>query len=107
MDDGQTMCAACRGELPRLAPGEIAPLVAALSPGWRVLDGRRIEKTFTFDDFASALAFTNRAGDIAEAQGHHPEIVLSWGRVQFLIWTYAVDGLTSADFALAAQIDRL
>jgi 4a-hydroxytetrahydrobiopterin dehydratase len=62
---------------------------------------------FSFADFVAALAFTNRVGELAEAEGHHPDIRLSWGRVEIEIFTHKIDGLTESDFILAARVDRL
>jgi len=85
---------------------ELAELARTLGGDWRVVDQHHLEKEFTFPDFAQALAFTNRIGAIAEEQGHHPDIYLSWGKVGVKIWTHKVDGLTRADFVLAAKMDR-
>jgi 4a-hydroxytetrahydrobiopterin dehydratase len=100
-------CAACRGEIPRLTAAEIARHAGELHADWQVVNGRQIEKTYLFADFKAALAFTNLVGDLAEAEGHHPEIHLAWGRVRLVIWTHAVNGLTGTDFALASKADRL
>ena len=75
--------------------------------GWGHSDHRRISRTFVFSDFAGALAFANRVGEIAEAEGHHPDLLVAWGRVEVTIWTHKVNGLTESDFILAAKIDRL
>ena len=71
------------------------------------MDDHHLEKAFEFPDFAQALRFTNSVGQVAEEQGHHPEIRLGWGRVLVQTWTHSVDGLTEADFLLAARIDRI
>lgn len=76
-------------------------------PAWAVVDEHHLKRTFAFPDFAAALAFVNRVGALAEAEGHHPDLALSWGKVVATIWTHKVDGLTEADFVLAAKIDRL
>ena len=99
-------CVPCRGGVPPLAGPELAALAAQV-PRWRVVDEHHLERTFVFSDFAGALAWVNRIGAEAEAQGHHPELALGWGRVQVQIWTHAIDGLTESDFILAARIDRL
>ena len=65
-----------------------------------------IEKTYTFDNFADALAFTNRVGNVAEIEGHHPDIYLAWGKCKVEIWTHKIQGLTESDFYLAAKADR-
>jgi 4a-hydroxytetrahydrobiopterin dehydratase len=98
-------CVPCRGGVPPLTADEIAVLSAQLT-GWTVVNDRRLEKTFTFADFKSALGFVDVAGAIAEEQRHHPEIVLSWGKVFVRVWTHKIDGLTQSDFILAAKIDR-
>ncbi len=75
--------------------------------GWKVVNEHHLEKTFTFPDFKRALIFTNKVGGLAEEQGHHPDILLAWGKVTITIWTHKIDGLTESDFVLAAKIDRL
>ncbi len=99
-------CVPCRGGVPPLKGGELAELATTLGGDWHVIDEHHLEKELTFPDFAQALAFTNRIGAIAEAEGHHPDIYLAWGKVRVTIWTHKVDGLTRADFVLAAKIDR-
>lgn len=100
-------CIPCRGGVPPLSESEQKPLLAELQKGWRSNRGHDLEREFTFPDFKSALEFTNRVGAIAEEQGHHPDISLSWGKVGVRIWTHKIDGLTRSDFVLAAKIDEL
>jgi 4a-hydroxytetrahydrobiopterin dehydratase len=76
-------------------------------PGWEVIEEHHLEKTYVFLDFKTALAFVNRVGEIAEQQGHHPDVFLSWGQVRVKIYTHKIDGLTESDFILAAKIDRV
>ena len=64
-------------------------------------------KNFTFHNFSAALAFVNAVGAIAEAQGHHPDMTLSWGKAGVKIWTHTIDGLTESDFILASKIDAI
>jgi 4a-hydroxytetrahydrobiopterin dehydratase len=78
-----------------------------LPAGWRIVEGHHLEKEFRFPDFAQALAFTNAIGAAAEEMGHHPDILLGWGRVRVTTWTHDAGGLTEKDYALAAKIDRL
>jgi 4a-hydroxytetrahydrobiopterin dehydratase len=75
--------------------------------GWKVVDEHHITKVFTFPDFKSALAFVNKVGEIAESQGHHPDILLVWGKAEITIWTHKINGLTESDFMLAAKFHRL
>ncbi|MBN2477643.1 MAG: 4a-hydroxytetrahydrobiopterin dehydratase [Pirellulales bacterium] len=77
-----------------------------LGGGWRVVDEHHLEKEYRFTDFREALDFTNRLGEIAEMEGHHPEILLSWGKVRVTIFTHKIDGLTESDFILAAKYDQ-
>jgi 4a-hydroxytetrahydrobiopterin dehydratase len=76
-------------------------------PGWRVVDGHHLEKELEFPDFATGLAFVNRIAELAEAANHHPDIYLAWGKVRITLYTHTRNGLTSRDYDLAAQIDRL
>ncbi len=99
-------CVPCRGGVPPLAGAELNRLSAQV-PGWQVVDGHHLLKAFTFPDFRLALDFVNRAGAIAENEGHHPDLYLSWGKVEVKIWTHKIDGLTESDFILAAKIDQL
>lgn len=99
-------CVPCKGGVPPLQGKELDALVKQV-PGWKVVNGHHITKAFTFPDFAKALAFVNNVGAVAEEQGHHPDILLSWGKVEITTWTHKIDGLTESDFILAAKIDKL
>lgn len=98
-------CIPCKGEVPPLREPEATELLDKLGGGWQVVDEHHLEKEFRFKDFRTALAFTNRVGELAEAQGHHPDIYLSWGKVRLVIWTHKIDGLTESDFIFAAKAD--
>ena len=99
-------CVPCRGGVPPLPADEVHRLLSELD-GWQSHEDWRIDKRFTFPDFKSALAFTNQVGELAEEEGHHPDIHLAWGSVGVELWTHKIDGLTESDFILAAKIDRL
>ena len=99
-------CVPCRGGVPPLRGQELESLHSQV-PGWRVNEEHHITKAFTFPDFRQALDFVNRVGEVAEEQGHHPDIVLSWGKVEIKLWTHKIDGLTESDFIMAAKIDHL
>lgn len=99
-------CVPCKGGIPPLKGTELQQFSHQL-PNWKVVDQHHITRTFTFPDFQKALDFVNRVGAIAEEQGHHPDILLTWGKVEITIWTHKVQGLTESDFILAAKIDRL
>jgi len=76
-------------------------------PEWKVVEGHHIVRSFIFPDFRQALAFVNKVGEVAESQGHHPDILLAWGKAEISIWTHKINGLTESDFILAAKIDKL
>jgi 4a-hydroxytetrahydrobiopterin dehydratase len=100
-------CVPCHGGMPTLSEERVDALLRELDAGWEVVDGHHLEKSFGFSDFVAALDFVNRVGELAESEGHHPDLHLSWGRVEVEIWTHAVDGLTENDFVLAAKIEEL
>ena len=100
-------CIPCKGGIPPLNGQALAELLRKLGNNWAVINEHHLEKEFTFKNFREALAFTNKVGELAEAQGHHPDIGLSWGRVKITIWTHKIDGLTESDLIMAAKIDRL
>ncbi len=81
--------------------------LSAQLPDWSLVDGHHIEKSFKLPNFKSALAFVNRIGEIAEEQGHHPDICFGWGNVKVTLFTHKISGLTESDFILAAKVDRL
>jgi 4a-hydroxytetrahydrobiopterin dehydratase len=100
-------CMPCRGGVPPLRGKELEDLLQKLGGGWRVVDEHHLEKEYRFKDFREALVFTNRVAELAEAQGHHPDIYLAWGKVRLAIWTHKIDGLTESDFVFAAKADNL
>jgi 4a-hydroxytetrahydrobiopterin dehydratase len=99
-------CIPCRGGVPPLTADEIRPLQAQVND-WTVVNNHHLERQFKFPDFKTALAFVDRVGALAEEQGHHPDIFLTWGKVGVTIWTHKIDGLTESDFILAAKVDQL
>ena len=100
-------CGACTGEVPVLEPRQIEELLPHLDGAWLVKKGHHLFRGYTFGDFQKALDWVNQVGVLAEHEGHHPDLFLAWGKVEISIFTHKVDGLTEADFILAAKIDRL
>jgi 4a-hydroxytetrahydrobiopterin dehydratase len=98
-------CIPCRGGVPPLKGREITTLQEKLGGGWKIVGEHHLEKEYTFKNFREALDFTNRVGELAEAQGHHPDLYLAWGKVKLTIWTHKIDGLTESDFIFAAKAD--
>tara|TARA_Y100000758_G_scaffold265765_1_gene205648 strand:- start:301 stop:630 length:330 start_codon:yes stop_codon:yes gene_type:complete len=101
------VCVPCKGGIPPLKGKELKALQNQLGNGWNVINEHHLKKKWKFDDFESALNFTNKIGSLAEDQGHHPDIYLAWGKVEIKIWTHKISGLTESDFILAAKIDLI
>lgn len=99
-------CVPCKGGIPPLEGEALDKLLGQLGNGWRVVEGHHLEKSYRFPDFRQALEFTNAVGEIAEQQGHHPDIHLAWGKVRLQIWTHKIDGLVESDFIFAAKADK-
>jgi len=99
-------CVPCRGGVPPLQGDELKDFAAQLRE-WQVVDGHHLQRAYTFKNFRETLDFVNRVGELAEAQGHHPDICFGWGKADISIWTHKINGLTESDFVLAAKIDRL
>lgn len=106
MELHEKSCVPCRGGVPPLSPEEVAGLRAKLD-GWEAPGNHHLRKEFRFADFKAGLAFVDRVGAMAEEQGHHPDLHLSWGKVVVEVWTHKIDGLTESDFVFAAKCDRL
>jgi 4a-hydroxytetrahydrobiopterin dehydratase len=106
-DLARKSCAPCRGGQPSIDEREARQLLR-LTPLWSVAeDGKRLTRSFEFADFKAAMEFVNRVAEIAEAEGHHPDIAIHWNRVDLVLWTHKIGGLHENDFILAAKIDRL
>ncbi len=103
----QKECVPCKGGVSPLKGQELTRMAKELGGGWQVVEERQLEKEYKFNNFREALDFTNKVGELAEAQGHHPDIYLTWGKVKLSIWTHKVGGLTESDFILAAKADQL
>jgi len=102
----QKTCVPCRGGGPPLKGEQLDPYRKQV-PEWNVIDQHHVERTYKFPDFRQALAFVNRVGEVAEEQGHHPQICFTWGEARISLWTHKIDGLTESDFIMAAKIDEL
>ena len=106
MNLSEKHCVPCRGGVPPLTGPELERLKLQV-PLWQVTNGHHLVRSFPFPDFRTALDFVNQVGAIAEEEGHHPDLLLSWGKVEVKIWTHKIDGLTESDFILAAKIENL
>jgi 4a-hydroxytetrahydrobiopterin dehydratase len=100
-------CVPCRGGVPSLEESAARALLAQ-TPGWRLEEGgTRLKRGFEFADFVEAMRFVNRVAEVAEAEGHHPDIAIHWNKVELTLWTHKIGGLHENDFILAAKVDAL
>lgn len=102
-------CTACRADAPTVTDAELEQLRGQI-PEWKLVeeDGTpKLQRQFTFRNFAQALAFTNKVGELAESMGHHPALLTEWGRVTVTWWTHKIQGLHRNDFIAAARTDQL
>jgi 4a-hydroxytetrahydrobiopterin dehydratase len=99
-------CVPCRGGTPPLKGEELEGLRQQVSE-WEVIEEHHLRRVFRFKNFREALGFVNKVGELAEEQGHHPDICFGWGRVEVMVWTHKIDGLTESDFIFAAKADTL
>ena len=102
----ERQCVPCRGGVPPMKGEQITEMSSQL-PDWQVVNEHHLQRLYRFKDFRETLDFVNRVGELAEAQGHHPDICFGWGKADLTIWTHKIDGLTESDFVLAAKIDKL
>lgn len=105
----QIECVACREDAPLVTEEEIAEFLPQV-PEWKIVereDIKRLERIYKFKNFAQALSFTNKVGELAEAEGHHPALLTEWGKVTVSWWTHKIRGLHRNDFIMAAKTDQL
>ena len=99
-------CMPCKGGVPPLKGTKLDELLEKLKNDWKIIKEHHLEKEYSFKNFKEALNFTIKVGELAENQGHHPDISLAWGKVKLTIWTHKIDGLTESDFIFAAKADK-
>lgn len=105
MNLSQKKCVPCTVGVPPLKGEELQRFFHQLDGTWKLIEEHHLEKEYTFKNFKEALHFVNRIGQLAEVEGHHPDIFLSWGKVKLLYWTHKIDGLSESDFIMAAKSD--
>lgn len=107
VDLTQEKCIPCSLDTPPMKGEILYELLDTLHPQWLLVEETHIERKFKFKDFAEALAFVDKVGELAELEGHHPNIELSWGKVKIILLTHKISGLSRNDFVLASKIDTL
>ena len=105
-DLAKKTCIPCKGGVPPLKGAKLNDLLEKLKNDWKIIKEHHLEKEYSFKNFKEALNFTIKVGELAENQGHHPDISLAWGKVKLTIWTHKIDGLTESDFIFAAKADK-
>jgi 4a-hydroxytetrahydrobiopterin dehydratase len=101
------ICVPCQGGAPALKGEALKTLHQKLGHDWQIIKDHHLEKEFKFKNFQEALQFTNKVGEVAEANNHHPDIYLAWGKVRITLWTHKIDGLSESDFVMAAKIESI
>ncbi len=99
-------CTPCQAGAPPLSKEQSQDLLKQLQPGWGFNKEGHIEKEYVFPTFLKAIEFANKVAEIAEAEGHHPDLHIAWGKCRVEIWTHKIHGLTENDFILASKINR-
>lgn len=103
----QKTCIPCQGGIFPLKGNELKTLLEKLGNNWNIIKEHHLEKEYLFSNFQKGLDFTIKVGELAENQGHHPDIYLTWGKVRLTVWTHKIDGLTESDFIFAAKADQV
>jgi 4a-hydroxytetrahydrobiopterin dehydratase len=99
-------CVPCKGGTPPLKGEELDELRRQV-PEWDVVEEHHLRRRFRFKNFRESLRFVNEVGELAEEQGHHPDVGFGWGYAEITVWTHKIDGLTESDFIFAAKVDTL
>lgn len=106
MSLAEQKCIPCRGGVPPMAIDRAQDLLLELAEGWRLNADGHLERAYAFENFARAMAFANKVAEVAEDEGHHPDLHIAWGMCKVEIWTHKISGLTESDFYFAAKADR-
>jgi len=107
MDLTSKKCVPCEGGTPPLAEDKINEFLSQVDSAWVVFENKKIKRKLKFKDFVEAMAFVNKVADLAEEEGHHPDIHIYWNKVNLDLWTHAIGGLSDNDFIIAAKIDKI
>jgi len=100
-------CAPCRVGAPTLPKKEIEKYLNDLKFDWKLIENKKIRRVFKFEDFTKSMKFINKVAELAESEGHHPNICVYYDKVEITLWTHKIDGLHENDFILASKIELL
>lgn len=100
-------CEPCEAGTPPLKGTDIAPYISQLNSAWQVVDEHHLQREFEFNDFVQPMKLASNIANLAEAEGHHPDLHISYGKLVVELWTHKIKGLSENDFILAAKIDQL
>jgi 4a-hydroxytetrahydrobiopterin dehydratase len=100
-------CIPCQGGVEPLRGEDLRQRTSQLGQGWDVVEGKSIEKTWSFDNFAETWGFVSQVAELAREQDHHPDVYFTYGKATITLWTHKIDGLHDNDFIMAAKIDRI
>lgn len=100
-------CVPCEGGMLALPPAGVEHFRSQIDSAWRVADNKKLERLFSFKDFKETMAFLNQVAELAEGEGHHPDIFINYNKLTLTLWTHAIGGLSENDFILASKIDAL
>lgn len=107
MELAEKSCVPCKGGILPFTTEQINVYLPKLNSHWKVVGNHHLEREFAFKDFVSGLSFTNYVAEVSEDEGHHPNILLTWGKVTITIYTHKIDGLHESDFILASKCDYI
>ena len=103
----QKKCTACEGGIPPMTTEQIAQYRPQIDAAWKVIDDKKIRREFKFKDFRESMVFVNKIADLAETQGHHPDISIHYSKVVIELWTHKINDLSDNDFMVAKAIDGI
>ena len=107
MDLSKEKCIPCQGGVPPLDTEEINKLITSLNKAWYINNVGHLIRDYKFHNFKESMVFANKVAEIAEEEGHHPDLYISYGKCTIEIWTHKINGLTRSDFILASKIDKI
>ena len=107
MELSQKKCVPCEGGVSKLTMDEVDRYISELNTDWEIIESNKIKRTFHFVNFVQTMDFVYKVAETAEAEGHHPDLHISYGKCEVELWTHAIGGLSENDFILASKIDKL